>query len=1016
MMFARRCCRVFTFLIFASSMAGTAYAQSLTYDVLLNLDSAEMTGCSVIPVGGSMQSGFERRLRATVDANTLQATDVELQICDGVIFQPVSPSGGSYPLGLNTGMNGGDVVEMAVSRAALNANNAALIELAFVANSDAGSDVLATRDGSAEGVPIVFGLPFQVPALSVSALMLLAGALVLIAWLAHRRLGKLGAVSVVLLVSAAAWAINFAADGDVGDWAGQPPNATDPNGDASDGSSALDIVAGFAALENEVLFFRIDVADLENQAPVVVDDAFSTDEDSALNEAAPGVLANDSDADMDPITAVLDTSPSNAASFALNADGSFDYTPSADFNGTDAFTYVANDASTDSGPATVTITLNPVNDPPVTSGDGFTTDEDVPLDVNAPGVLGNDTDADDDPLTAILISAPANAQSFALNADGSFSYAPNADFNGIDSFTYAANDGTVDSNTVTVDLTVNPVNDPPVAVSDSFVTAEDTLLNSAPASVLDNDNDVESDPLTPVPDPPVAVDDTASTGEDTPTSVDVTANDLDPDGDLLNVVALGGSPLGSVMINGNKVDYDPNGQFESLAAAQTDTDTFTYTIEDATMNQRSATVTVTITGVNDDPVMALPSTPATYVEGASPSIIDSAATLTDVDSADLNGGTLTIALISNATMDDRLAINSEVPPNPPGTGLEITGSDILLNGALVGSFSGGTDGSTPLVISFTTAAATPAAAETILRNITFQDQAVPATYGTRTLSAVMTDGDGGTSASVTQDIEVVPPIACDGTVFANFCWWLGNGGESCDAVCADNGGNDPLGTTDFAGSGGTNQNCGDVMTALNTDTGEPSNPTPVTNQTGALGCASDFESVAFTIRYTDETSASATGVSIRRACACNDQLAPVSITYPGAPYSLPRGVAIADIVPDVNGFVASYAIAPALPSGLNFDTGTGVISSTPTVAAANASYTVTVTNAGGMVTHAFMLEVVPRPPANLDYPGVPFLFNLNNAVTPQLPTFTGQVDSFSIAPPLPTGLSFNTMTGEISGT
>src|SRR5262249_31907265 len=112
--------------------------------------------------------------------------------------------------------------------------------------------------------------------------------------------------------------------------------------------------------------------------------------------------------------------------------------------------------------ATVSLSVTAVNDPPVAVSDSYTTAEDTALTVGAPGVLGNDTDADGDPLRAVLVNGPANG-TLTLNVDGSFTYTPNANWNGTDSFTYKVNDGTVDSNTVTVTLTVTPVNDAPTA-------------------------------------------------------------------------------------------------------------------------------------------------------------------------------------------------------------------------------------------------------------------------------------------------------------------------------------------------------------------------------------------------------------------------------------------------------------------------------------------------------------------------------------------------------------------------
>jgi VCBS repeat-containing protein len=102
----------------------------------------------------------------------------------------------------------------------------------------------------------------------------------------------------------------------------------------------------------------------ENTAPVANNDSYSTNEDTTLNVAAPGVLTNDTDGEMDTLTASLVTSPSNAGSFTFNPDGSFSYTPNANFNGADSFTYKVSDGSLDSNTATVTITVTAVNDPP----------------------------------------------------------------------------------------------------------------------------------------------------------------------------------------------------------------------------------------------------------------------------------------------------------------------------------------------------------------------------------------------------------------------------------------------------------------------------------------------------------------------------------------------------------------------------------------------------------------------------------------------------------------------------
>ncbi|MCK4902699.1 MAG: cadherin-like domain-containing protein, partial [Thermoplasmatales archaeon] len=119
-----------------------------------------------------------------------------------------------------------------------------------------------------------------------------------------------------------------------------------------------------------------------NDPPVANNDSYTVDEGGTLNIAAPGVLQNDTDPDNDSLVAVLDVGPSYASSFTLNSDGSFNYTHDGGETAVDSFTYHANDSLADSNVATVTITVNPVNDAPLVSdipdqtideGDTFTT-------------------------------------------------------------------------------------------------------------------------------------------------------------------------------------------------------------------------------------------------------------------------------------------------------------------------------------------------------------------------------------------------------------------------------------------------------------------------------------------------------------------------------------------------------------------------------------------------------------------------------------------------------------------
>jgi hypothetical protein len=132
------------------------------------------------------------------------------------------------------------------------------------------------------------------------------------------------------------------------------------------------------------------------------------------------------------------------------------------------------------------------NTAPIASGDNYSTNEDTPLNIPAIGVLGNDSDGENNPLTAVLVSGPSNAQSFTLNANGSFSYTPNADYNGSDSFTYKANDGQSDSNIVTVNITITSVNDPPTLAA---VPANAIIPEEAPYAFTATATDIENSPL-----------------------------------------------------------------------------------------------------------------------------------------------------------------------------------------------------------------------------------------------------------------------------------------------------------------------------------------------------------------------------------------------------------------------------------------------------------------------------------------------------------------------------------------
>ena len=239
--------------------------------------------------------------------------------------------------------------------------------------------------------------------------------------------------------------------------------------------------------------FEAELSPPGNQPPVANDDSYATPQDTALTVASPGVLGNDSDPEGHGLRISTFTQPTNGT-VAPTFFGGFTYTPDPGFSGTDSFTYRASDNALDSNLATVTITVNAVNQPPVANDDSYATPQDTALTVASPGVLGNDVDPEGHALRISTFTQPTNG-TVAPTFFGGFTYTPDPSFSGTDSFTYRASDNALDSNLATVTITVNAVNQPPVANNDSYATPQDTPLTVASPGVLGNDVDPEGHAL-----------------------------------------------------------------------------------------------------------------------------------------------------------------------------------------------------------------------------------------------------------------------------------------------------------------------------------------------------------------------------------------------------------------------------------------------------------------------------------------------------------------------------------------
>ncbi|MBS9840159.1 tandem-95 repeat protein [Vibrio alginolyticus] len=268
-----------------------------------------------------------------------------------------------------------------------------------------------------------------------------------------------------------------------------------------DGDVSLDVVVvdedGATASTNA----NIDVLPI-NDAPVSGNLAYSVDEDNSITLSQEQLLAQASDVEGDALTAtnlVVD----GDATVTANDDGSFTITPDANFNGDIDITFDINDGS-DTIVATADLTVNPVNDLPQPEDQAFTIGEDGVLTFTDQDLLDGATDIDGDDLSVEGVSYTGADGVLTDNGDGTYSFAPNENFNGDVNFTFDVSDGT-DTVTANIDVTVTPENDPPVAGSTSYTVHEDNSITISDEQLLANSSDVEGD---------VAVDSVSYSGTD----------------------------------------------------------------------------------------------------------------------------------------------------------------------------------------------------------------------------------------------------------------------------------------------------------------------------------------------------------------------------------------------------------------------------------------------------------------------------------------------------------------------
>lgn len=266
------------------------------------------------------------------------------------------------------------------------------------------------------------------------------------------------------------------------------------------------------------------------------------------------VLSNDTDLDLDALTANILSSPSNGT-VSFNSNGTFTYTPNPGFFGIDTFTYAPFDSWDNGTTATVTIRVDRL---PVVMSDSYSIKKDTVLEVFYPGILSNDSDPDTamfgDVLQSHLVTTAAHG-TVIMDTNGYLKYTPNAGYYGPDSFTYTASDGYFNGNTATISINVQPT---PIALPDSYAVFGSVLNVSSPTGVLVNDNS--------------------------------------PNNNLLSARLNTAPANGAVLLK-------PDGSFIYTAGnGFIGVDTFTYVANDGFFDSNVATVTVVVFAPNQPPV------------------------------------------------------------------------------------------------------------------------------------------------------------------------------------------------------------------------------------------------------------------------------------------------------------------------------------------------------------------------------------------------------------------------------
>ncbi len=475
-----------------------------------------------------------------------------------------------------------------------------------------------------------------------------------------------------------------------------------------------------------------------NDAPIALDNTYSITNNGTLVVLSPGLLINDSDIDLDDLT--VDTTPVSEPTrgqLTLFDNGGFEYQGEQNMQGQDSFQYRVVDAQGAQAIANVTIVSSNTNVAPVTKNDSYSLSEDETLVVTAAnGVLSNDTDPNNDSFSVdeTFMVAPTHGQ-LLLATDGSFSYVPDANFNGVDQFQYQAIDSLGATSTATVTLVINSEPDNPVAQNDAYQFSKNKLFEvTVQNGLLINDFNIEA-------------------------------------GDLsVNTTAINATQNGELTLNADgSFTYQPDLGFIGV-------DSFTYSISNEQGLTATAQVTLSESGVNTFPEAN--DDQYTLDEDSSASLLDVLANDTDAD-----GDTITISNIEN-TAGEAAIVAGKIQFTPPAN----FSGEIVLTYTITDGYSTGNEGindrTASVTITVTPVNDAPTAntdsatmnedAPALLVNVLANDSDIDGD----TLVITAATADRGSASVVDNKIQYTPAPNTNGTAIINYTISDGNGGTA----------------------------------------------------------------------------------------------------------------------------------------------------------------------------------------------------------------------------------------------